>query len=307
MLGRVERGGHVLLSARRGSSEAAGFPARSEMLRGRVGGDIHVDVGVTSDDHRVPPAEAACRGIHLYVGPERRPSRARGATCLRPVDVDEGEASPVRADLQGRGFPGDNFREAEHLVLRHVLAADRGEEAPPSRGGGGPRLRQPAPEVGGVPLVPERRGHVHLLRPGGDPRFLEHDGKAPSWGSMPVMRCSLSVQAAGPLRRRSVSRRDRSGGTRPLRRFHERSHRASPVVSSWSQLSRAGIVKVLPWVVEGAGGLGAGKTSGAGTRGVSLDVVIGGITGDTDTNGGESSDNRSKVHADCGPAENPSL
>ena len=35
-------------------------------------------------------------------------------------------------------------------------------------------------------------------------------------------------------------------------------------------------VKVLPWVVVCAGGLGAGKTSGAGTRGVSLDVVIGG-------------------------------
>ena len=66
-------------------------------------------------------------------------------------------------------------------------------------------------------------------------------------------------------------------------------------------------LKVLPWVVVGAGGLGAGKTSGAGTRGVSLDVVIGGRTRDTDTNRGESSDNRSKVHADCGPAENPSL
>ena len=36
-----------------------------------------------------------------------------------------------------------------------------------------------------------------------------------------VHRCSLSVQAAGPRRRRRVSRRDRSGGTRPLRRFHE--------------------------------------------------------------------------------------
>ena len=66
-------------------------------------------------------------------------------------------------------------------------------------------------------------------------------------------------------------------------------------------------MKVLPWVVVGAGGLGAGKTSGAGTRGVSLDAVIGGRTGHSDTNGGESSDNRSKVHADCGPAENPSL
>ena len=67
------------------------------------------------------------------------------------------------------------------------------------------------------------------------------------------------------------------------------------------------VVKVLPWVVVGAGGLGAGKTSGAGTRGVSLDVVIGGRTGHSDANGGESSDNRSKIHADCGPAENPSL
>ena len=71
--------------------------------------------------------------------------------------------------------------------------------------------------------------------------------------------------------------------------------------------SIGGVVKVLPWVVVGAGGLGAGKTSGAGTRGVSLDVVIGVGTGYTNTNGGESSDNRSKVHADCGPAENPSL
>ena len=66
-------------------------------------------------------------------------------------------------------------------------------------------------------------------------------------------------------------------------------------------------MKVLPWVVEGAGRLGAGKTSGAGTRGVSLDVVIGARTGYSNTNGGESSDNRYKVHADCYPAENPSL
>ena len=82
---------------------------------------------------------------------------------------------------------------------------------------------------------------------------------------------------------------------------------------SWLEIWGKGVrpdtdyVKVLPWVVVGAGGLGAGKTSGAGTRGVFLDVVIGGRTRDTDTNGGESSDNRSKVHADCGPAENPSL
>ena len=68
-----------------------------------------------------------------------------------------------------------------------------------------------------------------------------------------------------------------------------------------------GVLKVLPWVVDGAGGLGAGKTSGAGTRGVDLNAAVGGRTGYTDTNGGESSNNGSKIHADCYPAENPSL
>ena len=77
--------------------------------------------------------------------------------------------------------------------------------------------------------------------------------KPPSWGSMPVMRCSLSVQAAGPRRRRSVSRRDRSGGTRPLRRFHERSHRASPAMSSWSQVSRIGIAAGFAGIARASG------------------------------------------------------
>ena len=67
------------------------------------------------------------------------------------------------------------------------------------------------------------------------------------------------------------------------------------------------LMKVLPWVVDGAGGLGAGKTSRAGTRGVDLNAAVGGRTGYTDTNGGESSNNGSKIHADCYPAENPSL
>ena len=129
--GRVERGGHVLHAACHGPSEAAGLPARSEVLRGWVGGGIHVDVGVAGDDDRVSPTEAARRGIHLYVGPEGRPPRPWGAACLRSVDVDEGEATPVRADLQGRGLPGDDCRETEHLVLGHVLAADGGEEASP--------------------------------------------------------------------------------------------------------------------------------------------------------------------------------
>ena len=55
------------------------------------------------------------------------------------------------------------------------------------------------------------------------------------------MRCSLYVQAAGPRRRRSMSLRNRSGGTRPLRRFQVRSQRTSPAASSWSQLSLSGI------------------------------------------------------------------
>ena len=73
-----------------------------------------------------------------------------------------------------------------------------------------------------------------------------------------------------------------------------------------SAISQWGM-KVLPWVVDGAGGLGAGKTSEAGTRGVDLNVAVGGRTGYTDTNRGESSNNGSKIHADCYPAENPSL
>ena len=93
---------------------------------------------------------------------------------------------------------------------------------------------------------------------------------------MPVMRCSLSVQAAGPRRRPSVSRRDRSGGTRPLRRFHERSHRASSAVSSWSQPSRIGIAAGSAGTARApgcAGAMGSGEPvpSGAhrGARGAS--------------------------------------
>ena len=97
--------------------------------------------------------------------------------------------------------------------------------------------------------------------------------KPPSWGSMPVMRCSLSVQAAGPWRRRSVSRTDRSGGTRPLRRFHVRSHRASSAVSSWSQPSRVGIA---------AGSAGAARAPGcAGAMGCGDPVPSGAHRGAT--------------------------
>ena len=63
----------------------------------------------------------------------------------------------------------------------------------------------------------------------------------------------------------------------------------------WWDRERALVVgdamKVLPWVVDGAGGLGAGKTGGAGTRGVDLNAAIGGRTGDSNKNGGKSSNN----------------
>ena len=51
--------------------------------------------------------------------------------------------------------------------------------AAPFPGTRGPRFRQSAAEEGGVRPVLKRRGHVHLLRPAGDPCFLEHGGKAP--------------------------------------------------------------------------------------------------------------------------------
>ena len=100
--------------------------------------------------------------------------------------------------------------------------------------------------------------------------------KPPSWGSMLVMRCSLSVQAASPRCRRSVSWRDRSGGMRPLRRFHKRSHRASSAVSSWSQPSRISIAAGSASAARApgcAGAIGCGEPvpSGAhrGARGAS--------------------------------------
>ena len=105
--------------------------------------------------------------------------------AARPAHGEQPACDPwtlMRVRLQGCGLPADDSSETEHLMLGHVLVADGGDEASPSRGGGIPRLRQPAAEEPGVPLVPERRGHVHLLRPGADPCHLEHDGKAPPPG-----------------------------------------------------------------------------------------------------------------------------
>ena len=67
--------------------------------------------------------------------------------------------------------------------------------------------------------------------------------------------------------------------------------KTAPAPEAPARPATGAVLKVLPWVVDGAGGLGAGKTSGAGTRGVDLNAAIGGRTGDSNTNGGESSNN----------------
>ena len=126
-------------------------------------------------------------------------------------------------------------------MLGQVVAADSGEEASPSRGGGGLCLRQPAAEEWGVPLVPERRGHMHLLRPGGDAYLLEHDGKAPLLGQ----HAGDEVLHIGTGRRPPASSECVPEG--PVRcdeavaLVQERSQGAWPAASSWSQLSCIGI------------------------------------------------------------------
>ena len=86
--------------------------------------------------------------------------------------------------------------------------------------------------------------------------------KPPFWGSIPVMKCSLSVQAAGPRRRLRVSLRERSSGKRPLRRFQVSNRRASCTRSSGSQLSLLGTCAVGPPEPPGPGG-----APGPGVRG----------------------------------------
>ena len=141
----------------------------------------------------MPSNGAARRGIHFFVGPERRPPRPGRAACLRPADVDEGEATLVCADFQGRSLHGDEFRKAEHFVLCHVPASDGGEEASP-------------PKVEVEPVSARRllkKGVHPLSRTAGAtcifctqvviPVSWSIMANPPSWGSMPVMRCSLSV------------------------------------------------------------------------------------------------------------------
>ena len=79
MPGRVEGGSHVLCSADRGPLEAAGLPARAEVLRSRMGRGIQVDVCVASNHQGVPPAEAARRSVHLDVILESPSPRPGGA------------------------------------------------------------------------------------------------------------------------------------------------------------------------------------------------------------------------------------
>ena len=184
------------------------------------------------------------------------------------MDVDEGE-TPVRADLQGRGLPGDKFRETEHLVLGHILVADGGDVASLSRAGGGPRLRQPAAEEGGIPLLPKPHGHVHLVAPGCDPCLLEHDGKAPLLGQHagdevlligtgPRPPASSECVPEGPVR-----------WDEAVAQVPGEEPESVANASSWSQLSRAGIAA---WSAGGvrspgcAGALGCGEPAPRGAH-----------------------------------------
>ena len=250
---RVERRGHVLSAACCGPSEAAGLPARSEVLRGLVGGGIHVDVGIAGDDHQVSPSEAARRGIHLYVRREGRSPRPWGAACLRSVDVDEGEATPSVRISRAAAFPGTISVKLSILCSAMYLLLTAVRKPPPLEVEVAPVSASQLLKNGVYPLSRSTAATCVSCARLAIPVSWSMMAKSPSLSSIPVTRCSLSVQAAGPWRRQSVSRRDRSGGTRPLGRFQESSHRASPAASSWSLLSRIGIA---------AGSAGASRSPG---------------------------------------------
>ena len=165
------------------------------MLGGCVGGGIHSVIGVAIDDHRVPPTKAARRSVHLYVGSENRLSRPGGAARLRPVGIDQGEATFVRADSRAAAYSGKSSGKlstscsATYLLLTAVRRPHRRE----------------------VELVSARQ----LLKKGPYPLSLSAAATCISrarvaiavswsiiakplpWGSMPVMWCSLLVPGAG--------------------------------------------------------------------------------------------------------------
>ena len=80
--GRVERGGHVLLAACRGPPETAGLPARADVLRGQVGGGIHVDVGVNAmTTGCLPPRLRAVAYICISAENAARPAHGEQPAC----------------------------------------------------------------------------------------------------------------------------------------------------------------------------------------------------------------------------------
>ena len=181
--------------------------------------------------------------------------------------------------------------------LQRATPARRGARCGAAAGSPGPHRPHPGHTGRGAPAA-RSRGWAAGVGTAPDTRRPSQRWQAtpPGDGPPPPPRHAAPTGHAG--------QGDSAGPPHPHTRAHSTWVADPNSPPSWRAV---GGVKVLPWVVVGAGGLGAGKTSGAGTRGVSLDVVIGVGTGYTNTNGGESSDNRSKVHADCGPAENPSL
>ena len=244
-----------------------------------VGGEGAPDLRRPSQRWKAPPPGAPFRHPHSE---QRRPARAH---AVGPV--------------LGPHACTDRTRDTRVAEPRLPAPEDR-------RPGEGERLTPDAPQNGGRPPHPGMAPHQPRGRQ--PPQGMQAKGTVlgPHTGTPAPTACGWRTPTARPVGgqfiegERLTSDAPHNGGRHPPgTALPPPPQRATPACK--------GALKVLPWVVVGAGGLGAGKTSGAGTRGVSLDVVIGGRTGHSDTNGGESSDNRSKVHADCGPAENPSL
>ena len=210
------------------------------MLCGLVGGCIHVDVGVAGDDHRVPPTGLLAPG-YICVSAQN---------TARPAQGEQQACGPwtlmrVRPPFFVRIFRAGTFLWTSSVKLSTSFSAMylllTAVRKPPLR------------EVKCVfakSLLKEGVYHLSLSAAATCISCVRVTiavswskmAKPFYWGSMQVMKCPLSVPAAGPRRRRSVPRRDRSGETRPLRRFKESSQRGSSAPSSWSQLSLIAMV-----------------------------------------------------------------
>ena len=175
--GRVERGGHVLCPTCRGPPEAASLPPGAEMFRGRVGRDVHIDVGVASDSHRCRlPRPRAVAYIWMSAQNAARPAQEELPACGPWTLMRVRPPLSVRIS-RAAAFPGTISVKLSTLCSATYLQLTAVRRPPPREVE--PVSTRRLLKKGDVTLVPERGGYVHLLRPGGDPRLLEHYGEAP--------------------------------------------------------------------------------------------------------------------------------